>query len=185
MADAADLRVSDQERERAVQEIQQHFAAGRLTQDELDERVQAAYRAQTQDGLAALRRDLPRLPVSPAQRTAELAERRGELQRRLLQEAGGGIILFGVCAGIWAAGGASGMFWPIWIALVCVLPLVRTGWHLYGPAPDFERVERDLERYQRWNERHDPPARREAMRERHEARRERHEARRDARRRSR
>jgi hypothetical protein len=171
MAEPADLRVSDQERERAVEDIQQHFAAGRLTQEELDERVQGAYGAQTQDDLRAIRRDLPQLPASPSQVKAQLAERRGELQRRLVQEAGGALILFGVCTGIWAAGGASSSFWPIWVALACLLPLLRTGWLLYGPAPDLERVEQDLERYKRWNERHDPRARHDERRQRRDARR--------------
>jgi len=145
MSDTTDLRISDDDRERAVREIQEHFAAGRLTQDELDERVQAAYRARTQNELGTIRRDLPRLPPSPAQRKAQLAERRGGLQRRLVQEAGGGIVLFAACAGIWLADGAHGQFWPVWIALVSLLPLLRSGWRLYGPAPEFDRVERELE----------------------------------------
>jgi hypothetical protein len=177
MSDAADLRVSDQERERAVQEIQQHFAAGRLTEDELDERVQTAYRAQTQEELNTLRRDLPRLPASPAQVKAALAERRAELRKRIVQESGGGVILFGICTALWVAGGASGMFWPIWIALVCLVPLLRTTWMLYGPAPDFDRVEQELARSRRWNERHEAPLER-ARQQRRDARRERRHARR-------
>jgi hypothetical protein len=99
--------------------------------------------------------DLPRLPVSPAQRKAELSERRGELRAQLLQEAGGAVTLFAVCTGLWFASGAHGMFWPIWVALVCLLPLIRTGWRLYGPAPDLERVEQDLESFRRRRQRHD------------------------------
>ena len=34
---------------------------------------------------------------------------------------------------------------PPRVALIAVLPLLRTSWRLYGPAPDFEGVERDLE----------------------------------------
>jgi hypothetical protein len=41
--------------------------------------------------------------------------------------------------------GASGQFWPIWVALVALIPLVRNGWRLYGPAPEFDRVERELD----------------------------------------
>jgi hypothetical protein len=149
----ADLRASDQDRERAVQEIREHFAAGRLNDDELDERVQAAVRVQTQGELLTIRRDLPSLPVSPAQRKADLAERRGELRAQLLQEAGGGVVLFALCTGVWIAGGASGMFWPIWIALVVLLPLLRSGWRLYGPAPDLERVEQDLANFRRRRDR--------------------------------
>ena len=91
MSDPGDLRVSDQDRERAVQEMREHFAVGGLTEDEMDERVQAAVRAQSQSELAASRQDLPRLPVSAAQRKAELSERRGELRAQLFQEAGGGV----------------------------------------------------------------------------------------------
>jgi hypothetical protein len=38
----SDLRASDEERERAASEIRAHFAAGRLTEDELNERLEAA-----------------------------------------------------------------------------------------------------------------------------------------------
>ena len=139
------MRVSDEERERVAQEIREHFAAGRLTADEMTERVHAALNARTQADLRALRADLPRLPVTPAQRKAELAARRGELQRRLLQQTGGGLVLFVMCTIVWLASGATGQFWPIWVALVSVIPLLRNGWRLYGPAPEFERVEHELE----------------------------------------
>ena len=54
MADADDLRVSDEQRERAAQEIREHYAAGRLTDDELSDRVQAAYTARTEQELRKL-----------------------------------------------------------------------------------------------------------------------------------
>jgi hypothetical protein len=78
VADAGDqdLRVSDEQRERAVQDIREHFAAGRLTEDELSDRVEAAYAAQTQRELAWQLADLPRLPATRAQQKAELAARR-------------------------------------------------------------------------------------------------------------
>jgi hypothetical protein len=166
VSDPGDLRVSDQDRERAVQEMREHFAVGRLTEDEMDERVQAAVRAQSQSELAAIRQDLPRLPVSAAQRKAELSERRGELRAQLFQEAGGGVALFVGCTVIWLSAGAHGMFWPIWIALVCLLPLIRSGWRLYGPAPDLERVEQDLANFRRRRERQDARHARHASRRR-------------------
>jgi hypothetical protein len=145
MPDDPGLRASDEQRERAAQDIREHFAAGRLTEDELDERVQAAYTAKTQQELDKLMADLPKLPASPAQQKAELVQRRRHLQRRLLQETGGGAALFVVCTGIWISSGASGQFWPIWVALVTLVPLLRNGWRLYGPAPEFDRVERELD----------------------------------------
>jgi uncharacterized membrane protein YccC len=141
----SELRISDQERERAAQELREHFAAGRITESELSERVQAAYSARTVEQLRKLLADLPRLPVSPQQRKAEIAERRSELRRKLIQEAGGGLAAFVICTLIWVATGANGTFWPIFVLLVVIIPLVRNGWRLYGPAPELDRVERELE----------------------------------------
>ncbi len=145
MERSGDLRVSDQEREHAVQQLRDHFAAGRLTEDELNERVQAAYEARTQQQLRDILTDLPVLPATTQQLKAELAERRHHLQRRLLQEAGGAAAPFLICTIIWVAAGASGGFWPIFLAIPLILLLVRNGWRLYGPSPEFERVERELE----------------------------------------
>lgn len=142
----SELRVSDQQRERAAQELREHFAAGRLTEEELSERVDAAYAARTEQQLRELLADLPRLPLSPQQQKAALAQRRSQLQRRLIQEVGGGIVLFVVCVVVWAASGANGQFWPIWVAVVALIPLIRNGWRLYGPAPQLDRVERELDR---------------------------------------
>jgi Domain of unknown function (DUF1707) len=60
-----DLRASDADREAAVDALRQHAEAGRLTIDELDERVEKAYAAKMLSELAALQVDLPRLAVRP------------------------------------------------------------------------------------------------------------------------
>jgi hypothetical protein len=146
MPDPSHLRASDMERERAAAEIRDHFAAGRLTDEELDERVAAAYAARTQHDLDVLRADLPALPATREQERAALAERRRHLQRRLLQETGGALGAFVLCTAIWVASGADGSFWPVWVALAAAIALVRNGWRLYGPAPELDRVERELER---------------------------------------
>lgn len=146
MPEPPELRVSDEERERAARELREHYAAGRLTEEELDERVQAVYEARTAGELRALRADLPALPVTRAQQREEVAQRRSELQRRLLQQSGGALAPFGICTVIWLANGAHGMFWPIWVVLVALIPLVRNGWRLYGPAPELDRVEQELAR---------------------------------------
>jgi hypothetical protein len=153
-----ELRVSDEERDRTTQVLREHFATGRLTQDELDERVQAVYRASTRSELARLVADLPALPPSPAELRAAHVERRGKLQRRLLQQTGGALGAFVICTVIWLASGASGQFWPIWVALAVIIPLVRGGWDLYGPAPDLDRFERQLE--EREHHHHERAARR-------------------------
>ena len=149
MPNPSELRVSDQQRERTAEELRDHFAAGRITEEELDQRVQAAYGARTEAELEKLTADLPRLPASPQQQKAERAERRRHLQRRLIQETGGSFSLFLLCTAIWAASGANGQFWPIWVAIFPVLALIRNVWGLYGPAPDLDRVERELARDRR------------------------------------
>jgi hypothetical protein len=143
------LRVSDQQREQAADALREHFAAGRLTEDELNQRLDVALDAKTEPQLNALLADLPKLPASPQQRKAELVARRNALQRRVIQEAGGGAALFVLCTGIWAASGAQGQFWPIWVLLVVLIPLVRNGWRLYGPSPELDAVERELEERRR------------------------------------
>jgi hypothetical protein len=146
VSDPPQLRASDAERDHAAEEIREHFAAGRLTEEELSERLDAAYRATTIGELLALRGDLPPLPASVAVRRTEMSERRSHLRRRLLQQAGGSFSAFIVCTVIWLASGASGQFWPIWVAIFPAVWLLRNGWRLYGPAPELDRVERELER---------------------------------------
>jgi hypothetical protein len=142
MTDPVSLRVSDVDRDRLADELREHMVAGRLTQDELEERLDLAYKATTQADLDALRADLP---LSPAAVQRSLAERRGQLRRRLVQEAGGSMTASGVCVAIWLAAGAHGHFWPIWVIVFTLLPLVRDGWLLLGPAPDEQAVEARLQ----------------------------------------
>jgi Domain of unknown function (DUF1707) len=156
VSDSPAYRVSDQEREQAAQEIREHFAAGRLSEEEMSDRLGSAYRAKTDLELSAIRADLPMLPATPAQQKAEVAQRRAHLQRRLLQQSGGGLAAFGVCTVIYfASDGHRGQFWPIWILIVVLLPLLRSGWQLYGPAPELDRVERQLEHRESQRDRED------------------------------
>jgi hypothetical protein len=60
-----DLRASDADREAAVEALRSHALAGRLTSEELEERVEKAYGAKMLSELAALQVDLPRLAVRP------------------------------------------------------------------------------------------------------------------------
>jgi hypothetical protein len=53
------LRVGDAERQQAAMALGDHFATGRLDQQEFDDRVQAAYAARTRDELQQLFVDLP------------------------------------------------------------------------------------------------------------------------------
>jgi uncharacterized protein DUF1707 len=59
MASGNDMRVGDAEREAAAAELREHYASGRLTLDELNERVDKAFAAKTRGDLNALMTDLP------------------------------------------------------------------------------------------------------------------------------
>ena len=57
-----DLRIGDAERDAAMAQLREHFVAGRLTFDELSERIDAALAAKTQRQIDGLMADLPRPP---------------------------------------------------------------------------------------------------------------------------
>ncbi len=57
-----ELRIGDADRDTAVSLLGEHFVAGRLTKDEYDERVEAAWAARTAGNLSVLFRDLPPVP---------------------------------------------------------------------------------------------------------------------------
>ena len=54
------VRIGDSERDRAVSSLGDHFAAGRLARDELDERIDSAMQARFEHDLTPLFADLPR-----------------------------------------------------------------------------------------------------------------------------
>jgi hypothetical protein len=58
-APSVPLRASDAERDAVEALLRHHFAVGRLTLAELEERAAAAYEARTREQLDALVRDLP------------------------------------------------------------------------------------------------------------------------------
>lgn len=57
----AQVRVSDADREATAAELREHYAAGRLTAEELDERLDQAFAAKTRSDLGAVMHDLPSL----------------------------------------------------------------------------------------------------------------------------
>jgi len=85
MSDERDLRVSDAERERVAVALREHCAEGRLTLEELTERLDEAFRARTGAELGEALRELPaeaapRPRRSPKRFTIAIfggAERRG------------------------------------------------------------------------------------------------------------
>jgi hypothetical protein len=66
VAPPRDIRAADEDRERVATALRSHCEAGRLTIDELEERLAVAYAARTLGELDALLTDLPALPTRPA-----------------------------------------------------------------------------------------------------------------------
>jgi uncharacterized membrane protein len=61
------MRVSDADRERVTARLREHFAEGRLTQEELDERITATLKAKTFGDLRRVMADLPEPEPAGAQ----------------------------------------------------------------------------------------------------------------------
>jgi Domain of unknown function (DUF1707) len=142
MSDPSKLRIADADREQAVNELHEHAVAGRLTSEELEERIGSAYQATTRADLERLKADLP---VSSTSVKLALTKRKAQLRRRLLQEAGGSVGLSAICVGVWLASGSSGSFWPGWVIALTLLPVLADAWRLFGPASDLEVVEARLQ----------------------------------------
>ena len=101
------MRASDADRERVADLLRDHYGAGRLSDEELSERVETAYRVRTMSELEALTADLPSAR-GPASR-----RRRGALDPSFRIHLSIYIVVNVALIGIWAASGA-GYFWPIW-----------------------------------------------------------------------
>ncbi len=134
--EALPLRASDAERERTATQLRDHAAAGRLTPEELDERLDVAYAARTVGELETLVRDLPAHDLAAggsAAHPARSAQR--EAARRHLQHAIGQAVLVSAAAvAIWLATGADGSFWPRWIILISAIRVAFGAWGELGPA---------------------------------------------------
>jgi len=75
------MRASDADREAVAAKLRDHYAEGRLTQEELDERVSVALTAKTFGELRTLTTDLPG-PAAVPPRTAARPSRGGPPQWR-------------------------------------------------------------------------------------------------------
>lgn len=62
MATGSEIRVGDAEREAVASQLRDHYADGRLTLDELNQRLDQAFAAKTRADLSVVTRDLPVTP---------------------------------------------------------------------------------------------------------------------------
>ena len=122
------LRASDADRERVVEILRRHTAEGRITADEFDERMTAAYGARTMGALAELTTDLPVDLAEHTQRRQELARKakpRKPLSRQMRQEVSGIASLGVILTTIWVVSG-GGYFWPAWpLGIIAAITVAR------------------------------------------------------------
>jgi Domain of unknown function (DUF1707) len=152
MASDPKIRASDADRDRTAAALREHLAAGRLTNEEFDERLDKTYAAKTLGELDELMADLPRIDLE--QQPADVSLRHAGSGLPLPgQQSGGPVeashsrfspawraawgswlgvsLLFFV---IWLVSGASGGLWFVWVpAIMGVLLLGR--WISGSAAP--------------------------------------------------
>lgn len=105
------IRASDDDRERVADLLRRHYASGRLSDEDLSTRVDAAYSRRTVDELEALVADLPS-DRTPAGRR----RRRGGLETSVRIHATVYAVVNVVLVAMWAVAG-GGEFWPVWSIL--------------------------------------------------------------------
>ncbi|TDC86562.1 DUF1707 domain-containing protein [Actinomadura sp. 7K507] len=119
MAPNPDVRASDADRDRVAESLRDHCGEGRITMDELHERLEAVYEAKTMGQLQEVTADLPeedlyQLPVPATQ--AKSTESPVKAAARDLDVTGNRTM--------WAAWAAvSGINFTIWLIIA-----VSTGW---------------------------------------------------------
>ena len=123
------LRCADADREQLIEELRRHAGDGRLTLDELDERIELAYKAKTFSDLDVLVKDLPgSMPAPMPLRGAGLpvrakpAKRGRPLRYRALNYLAidiACVIVYLMMHGLnnWAWND----FWPAWVIGVTVI----------------------------------------------------------------
>lgn len=113
MSEHPDIRASDADRKAVVDELTRHCGEGRLTLDETEERVAAAWEARTIGQLRDLLHDLPSpRRGGPPERLRHQPRRSGfAIHLRVYA------VVIGFLCLIWLFTGGHEPFWPIWPAL--------------------------------------------------------------------
>ena len=101
----SELRASDADRERVAERLRTAAGEGRLTPEELEERLERAFSARTDAELEPLVADLPRPPRPPRARAGPRQPDLGTVRRRLADA--------GRDLGAHRRWATSGPIWPI------------------------------------------------------------------------
>jgi Domain of unknown function (DUF1707) len=129
VTDNPELRAGDADRDRVAEQLREHFAAGRLTPEEFQERLEATYAARTFGDLSPVLADLPAAqskaaPSAPYPGTAQ--SERSPVRHRSGQEKAlravwtAWAMAVSINLVIWVlvslSAGELVYFWPMWVA---------------------------------------------------------------------
>ena len=135
------VRVGDTDRDRAADALRRHFAEGRLSPEEFDERLSQAFAARTMGDLADLLADLPEdpggyalpVPVSGSDSRRPVATRPAREPSVLWRvQLASYATTSAICVLIWLVSGHPSSFWPIWI--IGPWGIVLIGQAIRGPS---------------------------------------------------
>jgi Domain of unknown function (DUF1707) len=127
------LRVSDAERQAVADRLGEHFAEGRLDQDEFDERAGRAMSAKTRADLSGMFEDLPDLSTRPQTGTAPVPVRPRRQHRHSVL-----VLVLLVIVALAAAHAVVAATVPwLWLAFVAaILVLATRGTRRSRPSQD-------------------------------------------------
>ncbi len=118
------LRASNDDRQRVLDQLQAQYVAGRLTSEELEERIERGVAARTLGDLDALVADLPDAGASSADRTSPRRSRPSshwghrqfghDGEKGLRAHAISYLLVMALLVAIWALTTPGGYFWPVW-----------------------------------------------------------------------
>jgi len=122
------IRASDEDRSQIAAALGEHYAAGRLTLEEFQERLDKLYAATTLGELDHLMTDLPgtdlsRLPQRRAPGPVQVPAGGAVLARRAAWRFW--LVVSVVAFVIWLLGGASDGLWFLWAAVALALLILR------------------------------------------------------------
>ncbi|MEO3826717.1 DUF1707 domain-containing protein [Actinomadura sp. B10D3] len=130
MAPNPDIRASDADRDRVAASLREHCALGRITMDELQERLESVYAAKTLGQLQEVTADLPeedlyQLPVPASQPKSTTSPARAPSRD---------LDLTGARAwGAWAV--VSGINFTIWLAVMLATGDAVYPWWIWVAGP--------------------------------------------------
>ncbi|RBQ22091.1 hypothetical protein DP939_05395 [Spongiactinospora rosea] len=111
MASSPEMRASDSDRDRIAGMLREHYAQGRLSVEEFDERLERLYASKTYGELQVITADLPDIDMRSYTAGRELEKQAKQADKKAQKEKDS---LRGAWAG-WAA--VSGVNWVIWFII--------------------------------------------------------------------